>query len=210
MKISLAQVGSLERRHPDEILLDSLHLHDVGTREFLTRLVAQLQAGEEVAPDEVDRLIAMNQMRHHMAATTITSKAYEKVSVAYTRHLEAEGQLVAIAFDAIVRGLTRSLDPQHGEQLHAWALGQAHRVLTAAQPGETTEVSDVEPPPFALAAVTGTGDAVRRRDHNVVDDVSPYEAGSIVPCDVAVLDDQALRSLGEAVLAELERRDLAT
>jgi hypothetical protein len=42
----------------------------------------------------------------------------------------------------------------------------------------------------------------------VVDDVSPFEAGSTMPYDVTGLD-QALRSLGEAVLDEMERRDLS-
>jgi hypothetical protein len=49
---------------------------------------------------------------------------------------------------------------------------------------------------------------VRPRD--AVDDVPAIEAVPSTPCDVTVLDDAALRSLGELVLAELERRDLAT
>jgi hypothetical protein len=33
-------------------------------------------------------------------------------------------------------------------------------------------------------------------------------APAVSPCDVAMLDDDALRSLGEAVLDELERREI--
>ena len=46
---------------------------------------------------------------------------------------------------------------------------------------------------------------------SITSDRPALEAGSAaspVPCDVAGLDDDALKALGEAVLDELERRDL--
>jgi hypothetical protein len=179
---------------------------------------AEVLAGETVTVDQLDRLIGYTQAAHHMATVAINTKAAEKMTVAVTQHLELQGRLVGLAIDAVVSGLTTSLDTASGEQLHDWALAQAHRMLVAAADGEPAEPPEVEPPPFALAAVTGAGVGVgvgagtaAQDDGHLRDTASDLPAievtGTAVP-DVTGLDDDALRALGELLLVELDRRGI--
>ena len=192
-RVTLAQLLEQDRRHPWEVVLDATHTMDAIVRDLQLGVLA----GETITVDQLDRLINVNQIRHHLASTAISTKAHENVAMAFTRHLEMEGQLVGLAIGAVVHGMTRSLDPRSGDQLRDWALTQAHRVLADAQPGQTLdEAPDVEPPPFALAVVTGEHDIPAR--HRVIEGGSPYDVGR--------LNDDALAELAGRVLDERNRR----
>jgi hypothetical protein len=207
-RVTLAQLMTSDPRHPWQVVLDATHTLDAIMRDHR----AEVLAGETVTVDQLDRLMQLTQTTHHLASTAISTKAHEHVALAFEQHLELQGRAVGIAIGAIVNGLTRSLDTDSGERLHDWALAQAHKMLVAASDGERAEVPDVEPPPFALAVVTGAGtgtrDDVRFRDHNTVPAIEAAISGTAVPCDVAGLDDDGLRDLGAAVLDELERRNI--
>jgi hypothetical protein len=193
-RVTYAQLVGDDQRHPREILLDMVHEADVLTRLCEADLLA---ANDGTVPvDDRAGLVDLIRTTHGLARDTITSKAYDDAAHAFTRHLELQGRLVAIAIDAIIRGLTRSLDTHHGDRLKAWALAQAHSVLVASQDGEPAELPDVEPPPFARAAVTGEHDVAST--HRAIDGVSPY--------DVARLNDDALAELAGRVLDERNRR----
>jgi hypothetical protein len=191
-RVTLAQLLEGDPRHPWQVVLDATHTLDAIMRDHR----AEVLAGETVTVDQLDRMIGYTQAAHHMATVAINTKAAEKMTVAVTQHLELQGRLVGLAIDAVVSGLTASLDTASGEQLHDWALAQAHNALVAAQDGEPAEPPDVEPPPFALAAVTGEHDVAPQ--HRAVAAASPY--------DVARLNDNALAELAGRVLDERNRR----
>jgi hypothetical protein len=192
--ITYAQLVGDDLRHPREILLDMVHKADVLTRLCEADLLA---ANDGTIPvDDRAGLVDLIRTTHGLAERTITSKAYDDAAHAYTQHLELQGRIVGLALDAVVRGLTASLGAEHGDRLRAWALAQAHNALVAAQDGEPAEPPDVEPPPFALAAVTGEHDVAPQ--HRAVAAASPY--------DVARLNDNALAELAGRVLDERNRR----
>jgi hypothetical protein len=204
-RVTLAQLMETNPRHPWEVVLDMTHTLDAITQEFR----AEVLAGETMTVDQLDRLIELAQTTHHLATTAINSKAHEKVSLAFTQHLEMQGRVIGLAIDAVVRGLTTSLDIDSGEQLHDWALAQAHRMLVAAQDGEPAEPPDVEPPPFVLAVVTGTGAGTDARPATI--DAPALGAAvpdGAVPDDLTGLDDATIKRLAELLMVEAERRDL--
>jgi hypothetical protein len=204
-RVTLAQLLEGDPRHPWEVIIDATATLDAIMRSHRVEVLA----GETITVDQLDRLIQYSQAAHHMATVAINTKAAEKLNVAVTQHIEVQGRLVGLAIDAVIRGLTRSLDTDSGEELKVWALAQAYNVLVAAQDGEPAEPPEVQPPPFALAVVTGAGtrNDVRFRDRGVAA-IETAISGTAVPCDVAGLDDEMLRDLGAAVLDELERRNI--
>jgi hypothetical protein len=186
-RVTLAQLYErTPREHPWEVVLDATHRMDVIFRDLRDQVVS----GETIGVDQLDRLINFNQIRHHLAKTAIDTKAHEQVSLAFTRHLEMEGEPVATAVAAALDklGLT--------EPWRAYALQVAHRALL----GDEAQGDEPQPP-----------------DDPVVQeyDVGPRNVPAIeavpstpVPCDVTVLHDDALRDVGELVLAELAMRDI--
>jgi hypothetical protein len=167
-------------------VLDATHRMDVIFRD----LWAKVAAGEVVTVDQLDRLIGYNQVRHTMAKTAIDTKAHEQVSLAFTRHLEVEGQLVSQAIAAALDklGLT--------EAWRVYALKIAQRALL----GDDAQGDEPQPP---------TDPVIREYDVGPRGSAPALEAGTapaVSPRDVASLDDDALKALGEAVLDELERR----
>jgi hypothetical protein len=186
-RVTLAQLLEGDRRHPWEVVLDATHTMDAIVRDFRAEVVA----GETITVDQLDRLIAVNQIRHHLASTAISTKAHEQVSLAFTRHLEVEGQLVGTALGAAIDGLGLT------EPWRRYALELAHWTLLGE--GDTSRGDQPQPPSEPIV-----------REYDVPRDTAPALAAgptaAAVPCDVASLDDDALRSLGEAVLDELERR----
>ncbi len=149
-------------------------------------------AGEIVTVDQLDRLINVNQIRHHLAATAISTKAADNVAMAFTRHLEMEGELVAGAVGTALDklGLT--------EPWRVYALEVAHRALL----GDEAQGDEPQPP---------TEPVVQEYDVRSSETGTPaIEVGptASVPCDVAALDDDELRDLGGRVLDELERRNV--
>jgi hypothetical protein len=176
-RVTLAQLLQQDRRHPWEVVLEATHTMDAIVRDLQLGVLA----GET---------ITINQVRHHMAKTAIDTKAHENVAMAFTRHLELEGQLVAsavgVALDKL--GLT--------EPWRVYALLVANRALL----GESGDAQGDEPQP-------PTDPVVMEYDVRPSSNAPAIEAAS-KPCDVAKLNDDALRSLGEQILVELERRDL--
>ena len=132
-RVTLAQLMEQNPRHPWQVVLDATHMMDAIVRDFQTQLVA----GETITPEQLDRLISVNQIRHHLATTAITTKAAEKMSLAFTQHIEMQGQMVATAIAAGLDklGLT---DPWR-----AYALEVAHWALL----GESGEAQGDEPQP---------------------------------------------------------------
>ena len=185
-RLTMAQLFDRDPRHPWQVVLDMTHKLDVITQEFQ----ADVLAGENVTADQLDGLIELARTTHHLATTAISTKAAENVAMAFTQHLDMQGRMVATAIAAGLDklGLT---DPWR-----AYALEVAHWALL----GESGEAQGDEPRPPTDPVVMEY-------------DVRPHNAPAIEaapkPCDVTTLDDQALRSLGEQVLAELERRDLS-
>jgi hypothetical protein len=192
MNVSLAQVDTIERRHPWEVLLDALHLHDVAVREYLAKLTTQLATDEDVTPDAIDRLLVMNQMRHVMAGKAIDAKAHERIALEFTRHLEAEGQLVGTALGAAIDklGLT--------EDWRTYALAVARWTLLGE--GDHERGDEPQPPEDPVVQVYESPVASNRPAIEAAPSANP------APCDVAALDDNELRDLGSSVLDELERR----
>jgi hypothetical protein len=47
----------------------------------------ELTTGGTITPEQLDRLINVNQIRHHLATTAMTTKAADNVAMAFTRHL---------------------------------------------------------------------------------------------------------------------------
>jgi hypothetical protein len=187
-RVTLAQLLEQDPRHPWEVVLDATHMMDAIVRDFQT----QLTAGEVITPEQLDRLINVNQIRHHLATTAISTKAHEQVSLAFTRHLELEGELVATAVAAALDklGLT--------EPWRVYALEVAQRALL----GDEAQGDEPQPP---------TEPVLQEYDVKPRGTVPALAAGPTVsvPCDVASLDDDALKALGEAVLDELTRREIA-
>jgi hypothetical protein len=185
-RVTLAQLLEGDRRHPWEVVLDATYTMDAIVRDFRAEVVA----GETITVDQLDRLINVNQIRHHLATTAISTKAHEHVALAFEQHLELQGRAVGIAIGAAIDklGLT--------EPWRLYALDVARRALLGdeaqgdePQPPEDPVIAEYDVRPRGTAPALEAGTAV-----------------AVSPCDVAMLDDDALRSLGEAVLDELERR----
>jgi hypothetical protein len=185
-RVTLAQLLEGDRRHPWEVVLDATYTMDAIVRDFRAEVVA----GETITVDQLDRLINVNQIRHHLATTAISTKAHEHVALAFEQHLELQGRAVGIAIGAAIDklGLT--------EPWRLYALDVARRALLGdeaqgdePQPPEDPVIAEYDVRPRATAPALEVGTAT-----------------TVSPCDVADLDDDALRSLGEAVLDELERR----
>ena len=70
-----------------------------------------------------DRCGGLSQTTHHLASTAISTSAHEQVSLAFTRHLEVEGQLVGTALGAAIDGLGLT------EPWRRYALELAHWTL---------------------------------------------------------------------------------
>jgi hypothetical protein len=186
-RVTLAQLLEGDRRHPWEVVLDATHTMDAIVRDFRSEVVA----GESITVDQLDRLIAVNQIRHHLASTAISTRAHEQVSLAFTRHLEVEGQLVGTALGAAIDGLDLT------EPWRRYALELAHWTLLGE--GDTSRGDQPQPPSEPI---------VREYDVGPRSNAPAIEAipSTPVPCDVAALDDNELRDLGSSVLDELERR----
>ena len=187
-RLTLAQLLAGDPRHPWQVVLDMTHTLDAITQDYR----AEVLAGETISLDQLDRLIGYVQSTHHLATTAISTKAADNVAMAFTRHLEMEGQLVAtavgIAIDKL--GLT--------ERWRLYALDVARRALL----GDEAQGDEPQLP---------TDPVVREYDvrpRGSAPALGPGTAPAVSPRDVAMLDDDALKALGEAVLDELERRDV--
>lgn len=132
VRVTLAHLQDQDPRHPWQVVLDATHMMDAIVRDFQM----QLTAGEVITPEQLDRLINVNQIRHHLATTAISTKAHEQVSLAFTRHLEVEGQLVATAVGTAIDklGLT--------EPWRLYALEVARRALL----GDEAQGDESRPP----------------------------------------------------------------
>jgi hypothetical protein len=182
-RITLAQLLEQDPRHPWQVVLDATHMMDAIVRDFQTQLVA----GEVITPEQLDRLISVNQVRHHLASIAISTKAADNVALAFDRHINQEIEVVTQAIKTTVDklGLT---DPWRAYALAVYR----HTVETLL--GDEAQGDEPRPPDEPVVLVY---------------DVPALEAGPIAqPCDVAALADEELRSLGERVLDELSRRDL--
>jgi hypothetical protein len=103
-------------------VLDTTHTLDAIMRDYRVEVLA----GETLTVDQLDRLIQYAQAAHHMATAAISTKAHEKVALAFEQHLEMQGQLVASALGAAIDklGLT--------EPWRVYALEVASRALAVA------------------------------------------------------------------------------
>jgi hypothetical protein len=188
-RITIAQLRDRDPRHPMEIVLDMTSKLDVITQAYQDELLADV---ESITDDQVDRLVQLSTTTHHLASTAISTKAAEKVALAFEQHLELQGRAVGVAIGAALDrlGLT--------EPWRIYALNVARRALLGdeaqgdePQPPEDPVVQEYDVRPRGTAPAIAAGPTAS------------------VPCDVAGLDDEALRSLGEAVLDELTRREIA-
>ncbi len=92
-RVTLAQLLERDPRHPWQVVLDMTHTLDAITQDYRVEVLA----GETLTVDQLDRLIQLSRTTHHLATTAISTKAHEQVSLAFTRHLEIEGELVGTA-----------------------------------------------------------------------------------------------------------------
>jgi hypothetical protein len=181
-RITLTQLLEQDRRHPWEVVLNATHTMDAIVRD----LQVQVLAGKTVTADQLDRLINVNQIRHHLATAAITTKAHQHVALAFEQHLEMQGRLVGAAIGPAIDKLALT-EPWRFYALE-WRTGRCSAWATLADeprpPSEPiVQEYDVRPRPA-------------------------LEAGSIAqpqPCDVPTLDDDALRDLGERVPDEANR-----
>jgi hypothetical protein len=191
-RVTLAQLRERDPRNPMEIVLDMTHKLDVITEAYQDELLANV---EDISDEQVDRLIQLSSTTHHLASTAINTKAHEKIALAFDRHVDVLGQMVNTAIDAALDKVGLS------ESWRAYAFVIGHRALliaTGDDPGP-----EPQPPDDPI---------VREYDVRPRGTAPALEAGppaAVSPCDVAMLDDDALRSLGEAVLDELGRREIA-
>jgi hypothetical protein len=142
-----------------------------------------LLAGETISVGQLDRLIELSQTTHHLATTAITTRAYEQVSLEFSRHLEAQGKLVGAAVGAAMDKLGLK------ELWRAYALAVAHWTLLGE--GDHERGDEPQPP---------NDPVIREYDVRPVDAPAP-EAAPCVPSidDLARLDDDRLRALGYGV-----------
>jgi hypothetical protein len=119
-RITIAQLRDRDPRHPIEIVLDMTNKLDVITQVFQDELLADV---ENITDDQVDRLVQLSTTTHHLASTAISTKAHERVALAFEQHLELQGKAVGIAIGAALDklGLT--------EPWRAYALRVAHWAL---------------------------------------------------------------------------------
>lgn len=191
-RVTLAQLLEGDRRHPWEVVLDATHTMDAIVRDFRAEVVA----GETITVDQLDRLINVNQIRHHLATTAISTKAHEHVALAFEQHLELQGRAVGIAIGAALDALGLT------ETWRLYALDVARRALL----GDEAKGDEPQPPEEPIVREYD----VRPRDSGV----AAIEA-TPAPCvpsadDLATLADDVLRDLGSRVLDEFDRRDLGT
>jgi hypothetical protein len=188
-RVTLAQLLEADpTRDPWTVLLDMTATLDAITRDCR----AQIIDGETVDINALDRLISLAQTTHHMASVAINSKAAENLSVAVERQLELQGELVAAAICTAIDKV--GLTPAWRD----YALRIGHRALLDG------EADGDEPRP--------PDDPVIQQRDVPVRSMRAIE-GSRSPCvptagDVARLGDGELRSLGEVVADELERRKI--
>jgi hypothetical protein len=187
-RVTLAQLRERDPRNPMEIVLDMTHKLDVITEAYQDELLANV---EDISDEQVDRLIQLSSTTHHLASTAINTKAHEKIALAFQQHLELQGRMVGTALGAAIDGLGLT------EPWRRYALEVAHWTLLGE--GDQQRGDEPQPPSEPI---------VREYDTRPRGTAPALEAGptASVPCDVASLDDDALRDLGGRVLDELERR----
>jgi hypothetical protein len=187
MRITLAQLLAQDPRSPWEVVLDATHTLDCLMRDAKV----DLQAGEPVSVDQLDRLINLSQTAHHLAQTAIQTKAAEHIVAKY---VDQGGRLARLISEVLDR-LELTVE------WRIFALRVVHHLLQV-EAGDRSE--EPSPPDDALIQERVTGVTIV--------DPRPAIEGSrpTVPSAdyIGTLADADLRSLGELVADELDRRHI--
>ncbi len=204
----LAQLMAEDRRHPWEVLLDAVHTHDVMMRVQREEVLASANP-TAVMLQELDHRATVVVTSSRMA---IAEKAHEHIALSWRQHLELQGKLLMLAFDAVIDGLTRSLDPRHAEDLRVWMLTVGRERVVA----DDHDPPDLPPLPFRLAVAPAIEGEVL--ETNPADDevtragLSPRDSARVRSTvdleDVAALTDDQLRTLGLRIADELDARGI--
>jgi hypothetical protein len=101
VRLTLAQLLQGDPRHPWEVLLDAVHVADALMREARARV----REGDELAPDDLTRLVEATTRAAALAKVSIDSRAVEQIAQQRQRHLDIEGEVVATAVRAAVNVL---------------------------------------------------------------------------------------------------------
>jgi hypothetical protein len=204
-------------RHPWEIIIDATRRFDA-----LAQVEEHILLHGGLTPDEVveqlDRYTHALENAHKTAAAAITTKAVDQLSLAVSRRLELEGQMVVEAVAGIIEFLGRYLPPGDADRLMAAASSAARDRMTALGSGwEDGKLPDTEPVslPFRLVLAPAI-------EGELVDDVrvqpSPTEEAAIARArdrladpheiDVAALTNDQLEILAHRLVDEANRRGL--
>jgi hypothetical protein len=100
-RMTLAQLLRGDPRHPWEVLLDAVHVADALMRDARARL----RDGDELAPDDLTRLVEATTRAAALAKVSIDSRAVERIAEQRQRHLDLEGQVVSTAILAAINAL---------------------------------------------------------------------------------------------------------
>jgi hypothetical protein len=182
---TLAQLLATDPRHPWELVLDSCHLIDCVSRDYR----AEALAGETISVAQLDRLVELSKATHHLATTAISTRATEHIAERYTD----QGGRLAKLITEVVDKLELTVP------WRIFALKLVHHLLLT-EAGDPSE--EPSPPDDALIQERVSG-------VTIVDSRIAIEgARSSVPSAdyIASLDDADLRSFGELVADELEKR----
>jgi hypothetical protein len=185
MRITLAQLLAQDPRSPWEVVLDATHTLDCLMRDAKV----DLQAGEPVSVDQLDRLINLSQTAHHLAQTAIQTKAAEHIVQTYVD----QGNRLAGLITEVVDRLALTVE------WRIFALRVVHHLLQL-EAGEQSE--EPTPPDDPLVQETVTGVTIVDSRHAIEGTRSSVPSADYI----ASLDDADLRQLGEMVADQLDQR----
>ncbi|GAA5119253.1 hypothetical protein GCM10025762_36890 [Haloechinothrix salitolerans] len=182
-RLTLAELMQGDRRHPWEVVLDHTHTIDVIARE--ARL--GLTEGEEITPEQLDRIVETAKVAHHLAKTAIDTRAHEHIAEHYQRNVQLEGEIISAVVRDVVTALVDGLGfhPVQRTQVMEWALEAASARLAAGPDGSADVIPDPPVPRLAIESGTTTGTP---DDDTSRDDSGPNEANDVV--DAELVDDE--------------------
>jgi hypothetical protein len=182
---TLAQLLAADPRPVWQVVLDAVHRLDCLARDHQVKVLA----GETVSVEALDRLVELSKVSHHLAQTAIATKAAEHLAQGYVD----QGNRLAKLITEVVDRLELTVE------WRIFALQVVHHLLQI-EAGEESEEPSAPDDPLMQERVTGV---------TIVDSRAAIEGSRPTVPSVdyfASLNDGDLRSLGELVADELEKR----